>query len=55
MRTEFHEAYQSLLNNAFFRLDRALRLKMHATKYCDKYMFKDNMAPQNDQVDPALD
>lgn len=54
MRTEFQDAYMSLMDNAFFRLDRALRLKMHATNYCDKYMFRDNNKLHNDQIDPAL-
>lgn len=52
MRSEFLEAYEALMNNSFFRLDRALRLKMQAMKYCDKFMFKDKAkALEEDKID----
>ena len=42
MRTEFLEAYEALLSNSFVRLDRAMRLKMHAQRYCERHMFKNS-------------
>lgn len=44
MKFEFCESYESLMSSAFFRLTRASKLKINATKYCDKYMFEDGEA-----------
>ena len=41
MRSEFVEAYETLFRNAYYRLDRAHRLKLQAIKYCQKYMPKE--------------
>lgn len=40
MKTEFIEAYESLMANSYDRLDRCHRLKLQAIKYCEKHMFK---------------
>ena len=63
MKSEFHEAYQSMFQNAFHRLKRAIKLKVHAIKLCSRgkeasssdfsindaseFNFKDYESPKN--------
>jgi hypothetical protein len=37
MKMEFLEAYNSLFNNSYKRLDRALKIKLKAMKYCQEF------------------
>ena len=37
MKMEFLEAYNSLFNDSYKRLDRALKIKLKAMKYCQEF------------------
>ena len=40
MKTEYIEAYESLIKNSYNRLDQLHRLKLQAIKYCEDEMLK---------------
>ena len=54
MRSEFIEAYESIMKNAFERLDKSHRLKLAAIKYCEKYMKQTQPSPSVDTGESFL-